>query len=88
MKKISESFSLVLEKNAQQKKEIQELMAQIAGEHGFDVKHNVYYTSDGDGPFCPFCCEKRGRRNRLRKVDSDDGIVRHACRMCENEFEG
>ncbi|MCP4130852.1 MAG: hypothetical protein GY754_07705 [bacterium] len=87
MEKINKNFSLVLEENAKQKIEIEKLMAQLAGEHGFDVKNNVYYTSDGDGPFCPFCYEKKGRKTRLRKIDSNDSTtVHHACRVCENKF--
>ncbi len=89
MKKIDEKFSCLLEENSEQKNEIQKLMKQIAGEYGFEIKNNVYYTTNGDGPFCPFCSEKRGKRIRLRRVDSDDSAaVCHSCRVCENEFKG
>ncbi len=87
IEKIYESFSFVLHENAEQKKEIQKLMAQIAGEHGLNVKNNVYYAADGDGPFCPFCYKKRRKKIRLRTINTDDNkTVHYACRMCDNKF--
>jgi len=87
LEKIAAGVSLLIEENTVHKKEIQQLKAQIAGEKGFDVRDNVYYTPDGDGPFCPFCYERRRKKIRLRRVDSEDGsVVRHICRVCEGSF--
>jgi len=87
LEKIAAGVSLLIEENSVQKKEIGQLKAQIAGEKGFDVRHNVYYTPDGDGPFCPFCYERRRKKIRLRKEASEDGsVVCHICRVCEGSF--
>lgn len=87
LEEIQDKTKLLIKENAVQKKEIQQFMANIAGKHGLDVKYNVYYTPDGDGPFCPFCYENRSKKIRLRRDKSgDDLTVLHACRVCEQSF--
>lgn len=77
----------LVNENAEQKNEIQQLKKLIGDESGFIIKQNVYYTQDGDGPFCPYCCDKRGRKTRvLRESSDDDPLVRHFCRVCGSSY--
>lgn len=84
---ILEKVSRLIRENLDQKNEIKQLRAQIAGKPAYEMKNNVYYTPDGDGPFCPFCSANRGKRIRLRTEASSDGSsVSHACRVCGGVF--
>ncbi len=84
---ILENVSLLIRENLDQNNEIKLLKAKLAGKPDYHIKNNVYYTPDGDGPFCPFCSAKRGRRIRLRTEPSSDGSsVSHACRVCGGVF--
>jgi len=66
-----------------QKNEIRQLRIRLGEEKEFDIKNNVLYTPDGDGPFCPFCHSKRGKMTRLRQdVSEKDSSVTYACRLC------
>jgi regulator of replication initiation timing len=65
------------------KNEIRQLRIRLGEEKEFDIKNNVLYTPEGDGPFCPFCYEKRGKMTRLRQDFSEkDSTVTYACRLC------
>jgi hypothetical protein len=65
------------------KNEIRQYRIRLGEEKEFDIKNNVLYTTEGDGPFCPFCCEKRGKMTRLRQdVSEKDSSVTYACRLC------
>ena len=75
------------ELNETQKKEILSLRAQLRGDNGLDVRDNVYYTPDGDGPFCPNCYDKRKKLIRIRRVDTGSA-PEHACRLCGSKFTG
>lgn len=87
LEEMQEKSELLIKENSGYKVEIKKLQAQISGEHGLSVKNNVYYTPGGDGPFCPLCYEKRGKKIRLRRDESvDDLIVPHVCRVCEQSF--
>jgi len=80
---------LLIQKNLEQKNEICRLKSLVEDESGLAVKNNVYYTPDGDGPFCPVCYDLRGKKIRLRRDSSDeDSNVLHACRVCGNSFSG
>ncbi len=65
------------------KNEIRQLKIRLGEEKEFDIKNNVLYTPDGDGPFCPFCHSKRGKMTRLRQdISEKDSSVTYACRLC------
>ena len=65
------------------KNEIRQLKIRLGEEKEFDIKNNVLYTPEGDGPFCPFCHEKRGKMTRLRQdISEKDSTVTYACRLC------
>ncbi|PKL16109.1 MAG: hypothetical protein CVV49_17945 [Spirochaetae bacterium HGW-Spirochaetae-5] len=65
------------------KNEIRQLKIRLGEEKEFDIKNNVLYTPEGDGPFCPFCHEKRGKMTRLRQdISEKDSSVTYACRLC------
>ena len=81
------ALKVIVEDNSKLKSENHDLRAQLAGEHGFDVRDDVYYTSDGDGPFCPYCYENRARKVRLRSLEpGSEGDPKYACRFCENRY--
>lgn len=87
LKEIQEKVLYLINENMEQKKEIKELKIRLGEENGFDLKNNVYYTPDGDGPFCPYCYDKRSRKNRLRSdISEKDSSVIYACRVCGGSF--
>ena len=87
LEKIQEKVSHLIRENLDQKIEIKLLKARLAGRPDYQIKNNVCYTPDGDGPFCPFCSANRGKRIRLRTEASSDGSsVSHACRVCGGVF--
>jgi hypothetical protein len=87
LEKIHENVSLLIRENLDQKNEIKQLKARLAGKPDYQIKNNVYYTPDGDGPFCPFCSANRGKRIRLRtEASPDSSSVNHACRVCGGVF--
>ncbi len=77
----------LLQENENQKKEILSLRAQLRGDNGLNLKDNVYYTPDGDGPFCPNCYNQRKKLIRIRRVDTGSA-PEHACRLCGSKFTG
>lgn len=52
----------IISENELQKSEIRWLRTKIEGAGEFKQKGEIYYTQSGDGPFCPFCFEKRGKK--------------------------
>lgn len=81
------ALAFIVTDNEYLKSENHDLRAQLAGEHGFDVRDNVYYTSNGDGPFCPFCYEEKATKMRLRSLESGTaGGAKYACRLCEKKY--
>lgn len=80
---IKREVDRIINENAEQKKEIQQLKKLTGDESDYIIKYNVYYKHDGDGPFCPYCSDKRGKKIRvLRESSDDDPLVRHFCRVC------
>jgi len=87
LKIIGDKLPLLIEENEKLKSENHDLRAQLAGEHGFDVRDNVYYASDGDGPFCPYCYENRATKMRLRSLEPGTaGEAKYSCRLCESRY--
>lgn len=87
LKEIQDIIFQLIHENTGLKKEIRELKIRLGDEKEFEVKNSVYYSPDGDGPFCPFCLDKRGRKNRLRSdVSEKCGTVIYACRVCGGSF--
>ena len=46
-------------------------------------KNGAYYSSDGDGPFCPGCYDEKGKKYRIAIISADlkfTGI--HKCTVC------
>lgn len=79
----------LINENTELKKEIHHLKKLTGDESDFIVKQNVYYTHDGDGPFCPYCCDKRGKKTRVLRESSDgDPLVHHFCRVCGSSYSG
>ncbi len=73
----------LVNENLIMKNEIRQLKIRLGEEKEFDIKNNVLYTPEGDGPFCPFCYEKRGKMTRLRQdISEKDSSVTFACRLC------
>lgn len=65
------------------KNEIKQLKIRLGEVKELDIKNNVLYTPEGDGPFCPFCYEKRGKMTRLRQnISEKDSTITYACRLC------
>ncbi len=65
------------------KNEIKQLKVRLGEVKEFDIKNKVLYTPEGDGPFCPFCYEKRGKMTRLRQnISEKDSTITYACRLC------
>lgn len=86
---IGKSVRELLQENKNQQEEIVRLKKELRGEQCFDVKDNVYYTPDGDGPFCPNCYDRRKKLIRLRIVSPDESsTLQHACRLCGSSFTG
>jgi len=84
---IQKKVSMIIKENLEQKSEILHLKTLVGEEQGFSVKYNVYFTPDGDGPFCPCCYDNRGKTIRVRRETMDnDSVIRHACRVCGSSF--
>lgn len=45
----------------------------------------AYFTSDGDGPFCPLCYDSQGKAIRLTKGPYTFGS--HICKACKEYFD-
>jgi len=87
LEEIKSEVCRLINENAGQQNKIQQLKKQIGDESAFLVKNNVYYTHDGDGPFCPYCFDNRGKKIRvLSESSGDDSPARHFCRVCSSSY--
>ena len=75
------SISELLDKNRALEEEIKSLKGKESEK--LIYKNGAYYSSDGDGPFCPGCYDEKGKKYRIAIISADfefTGI--HKCTVC------
>ena len=57
------------------------------GSPSLEFKDFAYFSSDGDGPFCPGCYDSKGQKIRLSKLtDAFTVFGSHSCPACKETY--
>lgn len=65
------------------------LKKQVAQQHSAELKFKgfAYYSSQGDGPFCPGCYDTQKKNIRLSKLSGGfTAFGSHSCPACKETF--
>lgn len=77
-------LAMLIEENTQLKEEIKKATSSVVE---VVIKNNLYYKTDGEGPFCTTCYDSKKRLIRVTKLAglfADFGKWR--CGVCKNHY--
>ena len=81
-------LSEVISENAELKNEVTTLKHTKGGSEKLVFKNQMYYTTEGDGPFCPGCYDTKGAKIRIPEQKGHGAhFGKYRCPSC-GEFYG